>query len=318
MSFSSEVKNELAHSLPERECCRLAEMAGFIRASGALKPAGQGGIGLLLSTGFPVVARHIKSLAETLCEDESVEISVSNTGGRVSSKRYALLLPASHTTTTLLENVGIISVRDGLISVPKSSPGSLTEHKHCRKAFLKGAFLGAGSVSDPNRAYSLEFVCGDDVFASDLRRIIHRFTDIRAGISRRGESYVVYLKSAEHVRDMLGIIGAARHLLAFENVRVLKEMKGKANRLSNCDNANVDRTLRAGTGQIEAVRRLLLFADGVDVLPPKLREVALLRLANPEATLTEIGAMANPPVGKSAVAARFERIAKYSHNVRKF
>jgi DNA-binding protein WhiA len=344
MSFSSEVKNELAHGMPEASCCKRAEAAGFVRAAGSILLGGKDGdsggggdsgkdgngnsldggkqalrgqdgpVSLVLTTGNPAVARHVKSLLlEWL--DVSVSVSVLKTGGRVSSKRYALAVSASDGAMRLLAETGALEHSGGLM-ISNHIQTDLISTKCCRKSFLRGLFLAAGSVAVPERGYHFEIVLNDTAFASDTRRLMNGFAGMHAGLVQRKEKAVVYLKSAEQIKDMLGIVGAHRHLLAYEDVRMIHEMKGIANRISNCDNANVDRALRAGGGQMKAIARIARGSGGLDMLPQKLREAARARMDNPEASLAEIGAMLDPPIGKSAAAARFARIEKAAGKIR--
>jgi len=316
MSFSGEVKNELAHLLPGKACCARAEAAGLFRAAGSIRRVGgaRGGLaGLRMETGNPAVARHIKQLFAQLA-DFPLQTAVDDTKGArggLFRKRYILSAPASNRATALLEEIGILDLSDGIVAWNGRTPPALLESKCCRKAYLRGLFLGAGHVVDPERGYHLEFALEDPFLAADTRRVLNSFRDIHARVTRRRGKPVVYLKSSEQIKDMLGILGADRHLLAYEDVRMIREMKETANRISNCDNANVDRALRAGESQVDFITALLRGGGGFpETLPPKLREAAEARLSNPEASLTEIGAMLRPPVTKSAVAARFARLER--------
>ncbi|MCL2493971.1 MAG: DNA-binding protein WhiA [Clostridiales bacterium] len=315
MSFSAEVKNELAHlPVPDRASAR-AEAAGLVRAAGSLKRTGGAAgafVGVVVATGNPAVARYAKTLlAEGFGLDAAVSAYAS--GGRVSSKRYLLSVSGSETAMRFLAEIGVLGSEDGLSAlIPRLLP-ALVQTKACRKAFLRGLFLGAGSVADPDRRYHFEMVVQNAAFAADVRRVMNAFTGIHAGVYERRDKVVVYLKSSEQIKDMMGILGADRHLLLYEQTRMIRELKGAANRISNCDNANVDRTLKATLAQRKAIARTQRQAGGIEALPPKLREAADLRLAHPEATLTELGAMFSPPVSKSAAAARFTRIARLAN-----
>ncbi|MDR3363387.1 MAG: DNA-binding protein WhiA [Clostridiales Family XIII bacterium] len=309
MSFSSEAKKEIAHTLPGKACCELAEAAGFFRAAGSLKPAGGGEIGLVLSTGIPAVARHMKRLFEKL-SGAPLFVSVADTGGRVSPRRFELNLPASQAGADLLIRAGILSKKNGLLAAEKGIAPVLTSAKCCRKSYLKGLFLGAGSVADPAKRYHFEIVIGDPALAADIRRLMNGFTDIHANITRRGGKDVVYLKAAEQIKDMLGILDAHLHLLAYEDARARHEIRGRANRFSNCDNANLDRQAEAVYGHLRAIGAIEAEPGGLGALTAKLREIAEARKANPEASLAELAALLDPPVTKSAAAARLRRIEK--------
>jgi len=310
MSFSSEVKKEIAHGYPVKKCCELAEAAGFFRSCGSLKPAGGGDIGILLTTSIPATARHFKQLFEALA-GEPLNVSVTHTGGRISPRRLELTLPPSKAGAYLLMRAGVISRKDGLLTIEKGIPHALTGAKCCRKSLLKGLFLGSGSVADPAKRYHFEIITGDKHLAEGVRRLMNSFTDIHAGVMERSGKYVVYLKAAEQIKDMLGIMDANLHLLAYEDARARHEMRGRVNRYSNCDNANLDRQAAAGMMQIQMISAIEKQEGGLSVLPEKIREAALVRKENPEASLSDIASMLDPPVSKSAAAARLKSLERY-------
>ncbi|GHU61101.1 sporulation protein [Clostridia bacterium] len=313
-SFSAETKRELAHQLPEKACCKFAEAAGLIRACGALKPAGRGEIGILLTTGLTAAARHIKRLFFELTGTQPV-VSLAENGAQRMLRRFEVTVSASGRTTALLERIGIlVRTDDGLLTLTVGISPLLAGSQCCRKAMLRGLFLGAGTMSDPVRGYHLEIRTSDKALAADIRRLMNAFSDIHAGISPRGADYVVYLKAADQVRDMLGIMGASLHLLNFEDKRMMHELRGKTNRLFNCDTANMDRAITAGESQLRAISTIEA-GPGLDSLPAKLREAAKARRANPEASLSEIGAIFEPPISKSSAAARFARIEKIAKEI---
>jgi len=275
--------------------------------AGSLKPAGGGEIGIVLTTGIPAVARFIKRLYEGLT-GESLFVSVITRRGRVSPRRIELNLPPSQAGAELCIKAGIISRKDGLLTVEKGITPALTAFKCCRKSYIKGLFLGSGSVADPMKRYHYEIVLADPAFAGDVRRLLNGFSDIHAGLMERSGKYVVYLKAAEQIKDMLGIMDAHLHLLAYEDARARHELRERANRYSNCDNANLDRQAAAGIAQLSAITSLERREGGLEALPAKLREIAEARKVNPAASFTEIGAMLTPPISKSAAAARFKRL----------
>ena len=308
-SFSYEVKKEIAHEYPAKQCCKLAQAAGFCRTAGSLKPAGGGEIGLILTTGIPAVARHMKQLFEALAA-ESLFVSITHRGGRVSPRRIELNLPPSKAGADLCIKAGIINRKDGLLTAEKGIPAALTGFKCCRKSYIKGLFLGTGSVADPMKRYHFEIILADPALAADVRRLMNGFADIHAGMMERSGKYVVYLKAAEQIKDMLGIMDANLHLLAYEDARARHELKERANRYSNCDNANLDRQASAGAAQLGTIASIEAREGGLEVLPPKLREIAEARKENPEASIGEIGEMLDPPISKSAAAARLKRLVR--------
>ena len=185
----------------------------------------------------------------------------------------------------------------------------------CRKACLRGIFLAAGSITDPAKSYHLELSCASSYMAEDVRKLVHSL-GLKARVSTRRSRYIVYLKDSEQIADFLGIIGAANQLFKFENVRITKEMRGTANRVINCENANLQRSVNASQRQIADIRYIEQ-EKGLDWLPDKLRETARLRLENPEVSLAELAQLFEPPIGKSGLNHRLEKLSKTAEELRK-
>ncbi|MDR1292616.1 MAG: DNA-binding protein WhiA [Clostridiales Family XIII bacterium] len=309
-SFTTEVKNEIAHSGNKNPCCAAAEIAGFVRACGAVTLAGKAGPGVKLATGNAAVARRYKSLIESEY-GVRVKLMVGESAAVRRSRVYELSAPPGPRTDALLASTGVMKLSGGVREMRLGIGESIVKRKCCRKACLKGMFLGAGEVNDPDKGYNLEIVFASETTAVAARRIINGFTDIHARVRPRRGDYVVYLKDAEQIKDVLTIIGAYAQLLRFENVRMVKEMKGRANRVSNCDAANMEKALGAAERQLAAIREIEL-RDGLDSLPDELVDTALTRIFHPDASLAEIGQLLNPQIGKAAVSARFKRIAAHA------
>lgn len=309
MSFCSDVKSDISHNIADKECCSKAELSGIIRTAGSLKPAGQGRMGLLISTGNPAVARHVKALFDEIYKID-VTVAVAKKGGRVSKNRYELNIAPSAELKDILLELGILISEDGLISISKGVWDNL-KTKCCRKNYLKGMFLGSGSISDPNKSYHLDFSFPNQAIAADARRLINSFTGMKAGLSKRRDTYIVYLKSAEQIKDMLGIIDAHRHLLEYEDVRMIRDMKNQANRISNCDSGNIGRMISAVASQMRSIEKIDK-KIGIENLPDKLRETAKIRKENPEASMAEMATLYDTPVSKSTVALRLKKIENIS------
>ena len=192
--------------------------------------------------------------------------------------------------------------------------GLLLQQVCCRRAFLRGAFLAGGSISDPNKSYHFEIVCKTLEQAEQLRDIINSFA-MEAKIVERKKHQVVYLKEGAQIVDMLNIMEAHVALMNLENVRILKEMRNSVNRKVNCETANISKTVNAAVKQLEDI---VFIRDkaGLDSLPDNLREIALLRLENPDAPLKELGTFLDPPVGKSGVNHRLRRISEIAETLR--
>ena len=306
MSFSSEVKNELARIEPEKNCCELAEISGFIRTAGSLRLEGGGRFRIVVSTSDPAIARHYKKLIKNYF-DTPTELEVEDGGNLGKGHKYILSIGPEDRSEQILREAGILMVRKGNNYISDGIYDGIVRSKCCRKAYLRGVFLGSGTVSDPAKAYHLEIICGSKVLATDLCKLINTFVDLSAKMVERKGKYVVYMKKAAYISDTLAIMGAHSHVLALEDVLIRKQMRGEAARMTNCDSANTDRILDAAGNQIEAINRLK--ASGrLEQLPYKLREMAELRVENPEASLTELGEMLEPPLKKSGVNNRLKKL----------
>jgi DNA-binding protein WhiA len=310
MSFSSEVKNELSRTYPEKRCCQLAEIGGFIRASGSIRLAGAGKFYVVLSTENPAIARHYKTLIQnyfSLAPELHVDQQTTFPRGRV----YRLLIGPDKRSEQILRETGILMVRRGNNYLTDGIYPNLIKTKCDRRSYLKGIFLGSGSVTDPKKSYHLEILCETRQLAEDIQKMIGKFEDLEAKIAKRREKFIVYMKRSSYIRDTLALMGANSHVLLFDDILIKKETLNEAVRLTNCDDANTDRTLDASEKQIRAILKIRR-GGRYESLPPKLRELAELRLAHPDASLAELGELLDPPLKKSGVNSRMQKIIKFS------
>jgi len=225
-----------------------------------------------------------------------------------------VLIPEEVDVKGLLQELGIIE-NDGLFNIHYGVPDKIIKNESCKRAYIKGAFLGGGSISNPEKTYHLEFVTHDQDYANELSDLINSYK-LNSKVIQRKNSFVIYLKEGEQIVDLLNIIGAHNALLELENIRIMKEMRNNVNRIVNCETANLSKTVNAAVRQVESIK-LIQNEIGLDRLPKNLKEVAKLRLAFPDESLKELGAMLNPPVGKSGVNHRLRRIEKIADELRK-
>ncbi len=311
MSFSTQAKDELARIYPEGECCRLAELAAIVRMNGSLSIAGQRNIGVHIRTENAAVARKIFRLIKQLFPLK-VEILVQRRTKLKKRNIYDIKLAAHPQMVEYLEQLGILGDRGMICSGIKPS---LISKQCCRRSFLRGVFLGAGSVSNPEGHYHLEIIANDFNYAHFLVDVINSFPMLQAKVSSRKKWHVVYLKESEQIIAFLSIIGAHQALLSFENIRIVKGVRNEVNRIVNCETANLNKTVNASLRQIENINLLDEFV-GLDKLPRRLQDIALLRRDNPDVSLKELGEMMEPPIGKSGVNHRMRKIEEYADELR--
>lgn len=320
MSFSSQTKGELARVVPTKKCCMLAEITGFLRVAGSLRLVGGGKFTIVASTENPAIARHYKTLIrEYFGSNAGIEIGNSQVPGKARGSyryRYSLVIRPDEKSLQILRETGMILIKEGNDFLSDGIYQPIIRNKCCKKAYLRGLFLGVGTMSDPRKSYHLEFVLNSSQVAQELKRLIGSFVDLSAGLIERGEEHVVYMKRAEYISDMLGIMGANEAMLEFENIRIGRGLRREVNRISNCDNANVDRTLSAAEQQIKYIE-LIDAKLGLDNLDPVLRETAQLRLELPGASLTDIGEALRPPIKKPGVSKRFAKLKEIAESLDK-
>jgi hypothetical protein len=313
MSFSSETKNELSRIIPEKKCCQLADIAGFMRMAGSIKLVGRGKFEIVMMTPNLAVVRHYKTLIKNYF---SVDIGLEKGQGTSLGKgnMYTISIGPDDLSEQILREVGILMVREGMNSISDGIYDGLIKTKCCRKAYLRGAFLAAGTVNNPEKGYHFEITTGSEALAKDMRKLLNTFTDINGRVVERKRGYGVYLKAREQVRDALAIMGASSQFFEFDKVLMMKDLMSQTYRENNLDNANIDKAIRAAEHQIDCIRRIQL-RKGLDSLSPKLREAAEARLANPELGIEELGKLMSPPLSKSGVNNRLRRIEEIANSL---
>ena len=306
MSFSSETKNELARITPEKKCCTIAEIAGFMRFAGSIGLAGGGKFRISMTTGSNAVVRHYRGLIRSyFTVDTTIEMGRGRSPERGSI--YTITIGPENRSEMILREAGILMVREGMNTISDGIYEGLIRTKCCRKAYLRGAFLAAGSLSSPEKGYHFEIRTASRQCARDLRRLINTFDDITPKIVERRQGYGVYLKSRDQIADTLAIMGASGQYFEFLDVMMKKDLMNRTHRADNLDNANIDKALRAAEEQMEWIRRIER-TRGLDSLSPKLQAAARIRLENPDASIEDLGRMMDPPLTKSGINGRLRRI----------
>ncbi|MBE5769015.1 MAG: DNA-binding protein WhiA [Clostridiales bacterium] len=312
MSFSSNVKDELTRLPLGKSCCMLSELSALTRTSATLSMHGLGRILVSYRVENAALARRIFLLLRT-------ELSVmpklyfvqhSRLGGR----RTCVLTLGDQDSQKLLLALNMMEKdEDGTVSFKRTSPRYPITRQCCRKAFIRAAFLGAGTMSSPEKAYHLEWIAANDTLLKDLQRLLEK-SGIPVHIFQRKGTPVLYLKSSQHISDALALMGASSSMMELENIRISKQMRGAANRAINCDEHNGERMLNAAMEQFEAIKRISI-ERGLSSLPKGLQEAARLRLDHAELSMTELGQLMHPPVGKSGVNHRMRRLMEIARKM---
>ncbi len=312
MSFSGEVKEELSRQFPKGRHCQLAEIAAILSFVGKLEEM-QGCKALRVYTENLSLARKYFILMRRTFH-ANVSIAVRQNVYLHKNRIFVISLTAAEEIRKVLLAVKWQNEKGEDIRTTGIANRLLLQNTCCRRAFIRGAFLSAGSMSDPEKSYHLEVVCSGQAKAVQLQEIINSF-GMDAKIVQRKKSYVVYLKEGSQIVDMLNIMEAHVALMNLENVRILKEMRNSVNRQVNCETANINKTVSAAVKQVEDIN-YIKSVRGLDSLPDSLQEIARLRLEYPEAALKELGTYLEPPVGKSGVNHRLRKLCQIAEDLR--
>ncbi len=300
MSFTSEVKEELSRVEPVCSHCDRAVLAALVRIEGTLFFGGKDRYRLEIATDTSSVARLvIKNIHELyhLKTELTVRRSVLH-----KTPNYLINVVSQPHLSEALQDLGVLG-EDGLELGIKPS---LVNKQCCAAAYLRGAFLGSGFISNPRGDFHFEITVESRQLADDLVELMAA-KGINARIQQRRNSFMVYLKSGEAINEFLAYSGAHQAALAMENERVVKSVRNDVNRMTNAEIANQMKAANASVDQLYAMRTVLE-AYGMENLPPALQEIIRLRVAYPDATLKELGEHASPPLSKSAVYHRVRRI----------
>lgn len=313
MSFSSEVKDELSKHMASARHCQIAEIAAIISLCGRVVIDEFDEYYVSMHTENVAVARKYYSLLKKTF-NVNATISIKRNVYLKKSRTYTVSVDNSKQSILLLKATKLLDI-DGEIREELSHIDNIViQTACCKRAFIRGSFLAAGSISDPEKNYHFEIVCMDEQKAMQLRDIINTF-DLDAKIVMRKKYYVVYIKEGAMIVDILNVMEAHVSLMKLENVRILKDMRNSVNRRVNCETANINKTVLASVKQIEDIRYIGK-TIGFSELSEGLEEIARLRLEQPEATLKELGTMLNPPVGKSGVNHRLRKLSDIACDLR--
>ena len=312
MTFSLKVKDELAKVMPGARHCQIAELAAIIGMCGRIYTSRFRRQYLRVTAeNRNVVAKCQLLIKKAFGYDADVTVRYN-----IDSKNriYIMSVMDSDIATKILLATKIMG-QDGSINRDLSLVSTVSvQNMCCKRAFLRGAFLAGGSISDPEKSYHFEIVSSGERKASQVLEAVNAF-ELDGRIVERRRYYVVYLKESAHIVDMLNVIGAHISLMDLENVRILKEIGNSINRQVNCEVANKGKTINAAHKQIEDIH-CIMDSVGLDSLSEQLEEIARVRLEFPDDSLKDLGERLSPPVGKSGVNHRLRKISQIADEIR--
>lgn len=309
-SFSQQVKDEIIRQeLSRNQHCLKAELAAIIHMAGSIHLAGREQVSLSVTTELAGMARRIVKLFKATYQLEG-EIQAEEVGRLGKLHRYSIIIPTQLKLNELLSELGMFS-RDNFLE--SDIKPQLVKERCCQTSFLRGAFLAAGSITDPQKnTYHLEMVTQNEDFVNGLIYLLN-LLGVKAKTGQRKDKYLIYLKDSEAIARFLSLINANTGVIKLEEVKVIKGLRGEVNRLVNCETANLEKSLSAAWEQVDLIQNLRASSVWTS-LPEKLRITAELRLEHPESSLKELGDFHQPPLSKSAVNHRLRLIREMAEN----
>lgn len=303
MSFSSNVKGELASFYETKRHCSIAELAAVLLYNGLISLNTDSFSLKIQSENEPILKKCFTILANVFKIESEVYFE--------NNKLYTIYIEDDKLVRKVLATTGFLDTDGSRLNYINPLVYSSI---CCKRAYIRGCFLCVGSLCNPEKNYHLEFVNNDIHNAEVLMNIINSF-GIESKIIRRKGHFVVYIKDGEQIVDMLNIMNAHKSLMELENVRILKDIRNNVNRIVNCETANLNKVVSASVKHREAIEYIAK-SVGLDELPRQLKEIAELRLEYPDLSLKDLGEKLDPPVGKSGVNHRLKKITAIADNLR--
>ncbi len=305
MSFSSNVKDELCRLPLGKNCCMLSELTALYRTSGSLSFHGSGRVQVQYRTENAALARRIFRLLRARLSITPRLHYVQH--ARLGGQRTCVLTVGDEDSQKLMLAFNMTERdEEGNIRYRRTTVRHPMTRQCCRRAYLRAAYLGAGTMSNPEKEYHFEISTMDQSLVRELSRLLEK-SGLPVNTYQRKGSTVVYLKGAQQISDAMAMMGATNSVFALEDIRIRKQARGAANRAINCDEHNFQRMLDAADAQVEGIRRYVI-VKGMRSLPPALQEIAQKRLDNADLSLVELGQQFEPPLSKSAVNHRMRRL----------
>lgn len=305
MSFSSDCKEELCRVRCDKACCGMAELAALYMTLGAISLLGRGEVSVQFTVESPAVARRVFMLLrmQTQIVAQLHFVTYARFGGR----RKCVLTVGPRQAPGLLARLGLMEPgADGKPTLRSSAPRVALGRDCCRRAFLRGALLGCGTLTNPEHSYHLEFAARDEALRLFIARCLQAI-DVPVKQTRRHGAVSLYVKQSDHIAAVLTAAGAHQAVTTLESMRVTRQVLGTVNRALNCDSANLQKQMDASQRQLTAIQTLMA-TDRFASLPPALQAMARARAAAPDQSLEELGQALSPPIGKSGVNHRMRRL----------
>lgn len=311
MSFSSEVKEELEKRIDTAKHCQIAEFAAFLGMGGVVSEASDGSLFIEFSTENEATLNKFNALLFKIFGIKEEDILILSE--LKSGKGYLVRITNQDYIGNILMTMKWCDDKFEEIK-PVFADSRIIQKECCKKAFIRGAFMAAGSISDPNKFYHYEIVCRFEEDAENLKDMLN-FFNLDAKIIVRKNSFVVYLKEGNNITDTLNLMGAVVSQMNLFNVMILKGISNDINRKVNCETANLNKTIEAAVKQINDIE-YIRDTVGLESLKDNLREIAYLRLDNPDMNLKDLGELLVPAVGKSGVNHRLRKICEIADDLR--
>lgn len=312
LTFSGKVKEELSRQWNEARHCQIAEVSAIISMCGKVSIDSRERYSLKVRTeNISVARKYFTLLKKTFNINTETFVSTNRSKGNTS---YTVIVKNHEDTVRVLQEAELMDSQGEIIQEFSIEKNEVVRRSCCKRAYLRGAFLAAGSVSNPEKSYHIEVVCAVRGKAKQIQMVINSF-GLDAKVILRKNSYIVYLKEGSQIVDLLNIMEAPVALMDMENVRILKEMRNSVNRKVNCETANINKTVSAAVKQAEDID-YIQNTIGLKKLPEGLQEIAELRLTYPNASLKELGDLLTEPIGKSGVNHRLRKLSEIAETLR--
>ena len=309
MSFSSDCKEELCRVRCDKACCRMAELSALYMTLGAISLLGRGQLCVQFTVESPAIARRVFVLLQK--ETQTVAQLHYVTHARFGGRRKCVLTVGPNRAPALLTRLGMMSPDEaGVPALRSTSPRVKLTRDCCRRAFLRGALLGCGSISNPEHSYHLELTPRDEALRLNIARCLQSL-DVPVKQTERRGVVSLYVKQSDHIATLLTAAGAHQAVTTLESMRVRRQVLGTVNRALNCDNANLQKQMNASQQQLTSIAQLME-SERFASLPPALQAVARARLQAPDMSLEELGQTLEPPIGKSGVNHRMRRLMQFA------